>query len=343
MEYSFEGSDATNKGTFTSVRVPMVLKKNFPEVKDAVIMTSAKKIIQHDNNLITENKFLYADSSFFNIFSFPLLKGDKRTVLADPYNVVLTTSTAKKYFGDEDPIGKTLQVTGDSNLYKITGVAADCPANSQIQFDFVASFSTFGIDKQHYETYWDANYTTYILLNNEHSLNGLQAKMPAFMKKEMEGQHATVNLSFEPFEKVHLYSPYDAFAPNVSITYIYILAAVALLILLIACFTYINLSTARSVERAKEVSIRKVAGAKKGANILAVYWRICLCMFYCSSAWFVMRHFVITLVQPAYQSAVSNIVTVLSTCTFSCCWHYYNCKLCCRQLSCINIIFLSAS
>lgn len=269
MEYSFEGSDAANKGNSTSVRVPVVFKKNFPEVKDAVIMTNAKRIIHSNDNLITENNFMYADSSFFNIFSFPLLKGDKHTVLANPYSVVLAASTAKKYFGDKDPIGKTLQVTGDSNFYRITGVSADCPVNSQIQFDFIASFSSLGIDSKMQETYWNANYTTYLLLNGRNAINSLQAKLPVFMKKEMEGQHASVNFDLEPFNKIHLYSPYDAFTPNVSITYIYILAAVALLILVIACFTYINLSTARSVERAKEVSIRKVAGAKKAQ----IFWQ----------------------------------------------------------------------
>jgi putative ABC transport system permease protein len=269
MEYSFEGSDAGNKGTFTSVRVPMVLKQNFPEVKDATIMTLSKKIVHYNNNVITENHFMYADSSFFNIFSFPLLTGDKRTVLANPHSIVLTQSTAKKYFGNADAVGKTLQVTGDSNLYKITGIAADCPANSQLQFDFIASFSTLGITPDHYKSYWDANYTTYILLNDKNAINSLQAKMPAFMQKEMEGQHATVNFYFEPFNSIHLYSPYDAFAPNVSVVYIYILAGVAILILVIACFTYINLSTARSVERAKEISIRKVAGAQKNQ----IFWQ----------------------------------------------------------------------
>jgi putative ABC transport system permease protein len=269
MGYSFEGSDAGNKGNYTSVRVPVVMKQNFPEVKDAVIMTNGKKIIRYNNSLVTENNFMYADSSFFNLFSFDLLEGNKNTALTEPYSVVLTQSSAKKYFGNADPVGKTLQLSGDSNFYKITGLVADCPANSQIQFDFIASFSTFGMSKEYYGTYWNANYTTYLLLHDKKSISTLQAKLPAFMKKEMEGQHATVNFYLEPFNKIHLYSPYDAFAPNVSITYIYILAGVALLILVIACFTYINLSTARSVERAKEVSIRKVAGAQKNQ----IFWQ----------------------------------------------------------------------
>ena len=268
MQYSFEGSDESNKGNYTSVRVPKVLKNNFPEVEDAVIMTSAKRVIQSKENLFTEDNFLYAGSSFFNVFNFQLLEGNKQSALSQPYNVVLTKSAAKKYFGDAEPVGKTLKLTGDSNLYKITGVSADCPVNSQIQYDFVASFSSLGIDPKYEDTYWNANYTTYLLLNSAGAINTLQTKLPAFTKKEMEGSHASVNFFLEPFLKIHLHSPYDAFVPNININYIYILCAVALLILLIACFTYINLSTAGSVERAKEVSIRKVSGANKSQ----IFW-----------------------------------------------------------------------
>src|SRR6185312_7610367 len=130
-------------------------------------------------------------------------------------------------------------------------------------FDFLASFSSLGITQDYESSYWDANYTTYLLLKNKNAINQLQAKLPAFMKKEMEGQGASISFHLEPFRRIHLYSPYDSFVPNNSIIYIYILAAVALLILIIACSTYINLSTARSLERAKEVGIRKVVGAVK--------------------------------------------------------------------------------
>jgi putative ABC transport system permease protein len=140
----------------------------------------------------------------------------------------------------------------------------DCPSNSQLKFDFLASFFSLGPAQQ--RTYWDANYTTYLLLNNEAAIATLQAKIPGFMKKEMAQEmegNSYVTYELEPFQKVHLYSEYPGFEPNNSITYIYIVGAIALLILFIACFTYINLSTARSIERAREVGIRKVAGAQK--------------------------------------------------------------------------------
>lgn len=263
MEYSFDGSSAAQKGNYTSVRVASVFKRTFPEVESAVKMSQREEVVHYGNKLIDEDKFMYADSTFFNIFSFRLLQGNAQSVLSAPNDVVLTESTAKKYFGNENPIGKALQVGEGSNLYRVTGIMQDCPSNSQIQCDFVASFSSLGIAPDAEDTYWDANYTTYLLLKNKDAIHSLQAKLPAFMKQEMKGQGATVNFDLEQFNTIHLYSDYDAFVPNNNISYIYILAAVALLILVIACSTYINLSTARSLERAKEVGIRKVIGAEK--------------------------------------------------------------------------------
>ena len=263
MEYQFAGSSASTKGNFTSVRVAPVLKQNFPEVESSIKMTRYERVIRYKEKMINEKKFMYADSTFFDIFSFHLLKGDPHSALAGPRKVIVTESSAKKYFGDEDPIGKLLQVSSDTDVYVVTGVIQDCPSNSQVDFDFLASFSSLGIPKDAEDTYWDANYVTYLLLKNQASIAGLQAKLPPFLKKEMAGQGATINMYLEPFDKIHLHSPYDAFEPNNSITYIYILAAVALLILIIVASTYINLSTARSIERAREVGVRKVIGAGK--------------------------------------------------------------------------------
>ncbi len=263
MEYNFNGSSEKGKGNYTSVRVAAVFPKVFPEVESAVKMTQYSRVVHYGDKLIDEKKFMYADSTFFSVFSFPLLQGDLHTALSNAYNVVVTQSTAKKYFGIENPVGKSLQVGDDGNLYQVTGVMKDCLPNSQIQCDFVASFSSLGIAKESEDIYWDANYTTYLLLKNKDNIATLQAKLPAFMKKEMEGQGATVNFYLEPFTSIHLHSDYDSFVPNNNIAYIYILAAVALFILIIACFTYINLSTARSLERAKEVGVRKVIGAGK--------------------------------------------------------------------------------
>jgi putative ABC transport system permease protein len=263
MEYQFAGSSASTIGNFTSVRVAPVLKQNFPEVQSAVKMASYERVVRYEDKLFNEKKFVYADSTFFEIFSFKLLNGDIHSALAGVHKVLVTEASAKKYFQNENPVGKMLQLGNDNEPYQVSGVIQDCPSNSQIKFDFIASFSSLGISKEYESSYWDANYTTYLLLKTPDAIAGLQAKLPGFMKREMTGAGATVNMYLEPFDRIHLHSPYDAFEPNNSITYIYILAAVALLILIIAGSTYINLSTARSIERAREVGVRKVIGAKR--------------------------------------------------------------------------------
>ncbi len=262
MEYSEGGS--VMKGNFTSTKVAPAFKRNFPEVEQAVRMYKGTRVIQYQDKLFDEKSFMYADSTFFDMFSFKLLKGNPQYALSGPNVVVFTQSAAKKYFGNDDPIGKTIKVGSTETPYQVTGVIEDCPSNSQIKYDFLASFSSLGVTQE--DTYWDANYTTYLLLKDKNSIASLQAKIPGFMKKEtattMSGGDY-INFHLEPFKSIHLHSPYEGFEPNSSITYIYIIGVVALLILAIACFTYVNLSTARSMERAKEVGIRKVSGAFK--------------------------------------------------------------------------------
>jgi len=260
MEYSFGGT--VNRGNYTSTKVFPAFKKNFPEVEEGVRMSQRKKIVKHGEKLFDEPRFLYADSTFFEMFSFPLLQGNSKEVLLGLNKVVVTRSTATKYFGNEDPVGKIIKIGSEEASYQVTGVVADCPTNSQIKFDFLASFSTLGETQE--ETYYDANFTTYLLLKNKNSATTLQQKIPGFMKKDLGADYTAnsyITFFLEPFKKIHLYSPYDGFEPNGNITYVFIIGAVALLILTIACFTYINLSTARSIERAKEVGIRKVSGA----------------------------------------------------------------------------------
>ncbi|MBN9382035.1 MAG: ABC transporter permease [Chitinophagaceae bacterium] len=267
MEYHFDGAGDTPKGNYTSTKVAPVFVRNFPEVQSAVRMYNPDKVVRYKDKLFMEKRFMYADSSFFDIFSMPLLKGDPHTALSGSGKLVVTESAARRYFNGEDPLGKVLQIGTDSTPYLVTGVMKDCPTNSQFRFDVLASFSSMGELQE--ETYWDANYTTYLLLKDEASFATLQAKLPPFMKKEMAGKGATINFYLEPFLRIHLYSPYGSFEPTTSISYIYILAGVALLILVIACSTYINLSTARSIERAKEVGVRKVIGAGK----LQLFWQ----------------------------------------------------------------------
>lgn len=269
MEYNFNGS--VSKGNYTSTKVAPSFKRNFPEVESAVKMSQLQRIVRYDDKLFNEKRFLYADSTFFDIFSFSLLRGDAKEAISGPNKVVLTTSSAKKYFGNNDPIGKTVKIGSTGIDYVVTGVIQDCPSNSQIKFDFLASFSSLGVNQE--DTYWDANFTTYLLLRDKASIATLQAKIPGFMKKEMSQKDLNGNdyitYWLEPMKSIHLHSEYGGFEPNNSITYVYIVSAVAFLMLMIACFTYVNLSTARAIERAKEVGVRKVAGALKGQ----IFWQ----------------------------------------------------------------------
>ena len=261
MEYSFDGSPESKQGNYTSTKVAPVFVRTFPEVESAVRMTDAERIVRHGNTLVAEPNFMFADSTFFDLFDATMRLGNPRQALNGPYKVILTESTAKRYFDDQNPVGKILLVGSDKIAYQVTGVMANYPANSQIKFDFLASFSSLGVNQE--DRYWDANYTTYLLLKDRYSFAPLQAKITPFMQKEMAGSGASVNFHPEPFLGIHLHSEYAGFVPNTSITYLYILSAVAGLILLIVCATYVNLSTARSMERAREVGIRKVAGARK--------------------------------------------------------------------------------
>jgi putative ABC transport system permease protein len=267
MQYSFNGSPETKSGNFTSTKVAPVFARTFPEIESSIRMTDGDEIVKCNENLFTERNFMYADSTFFKIFSSQFLQGNPQNALDGPHKVVLTASTAKRYFGVENPLNKILLIGTRETPYEVTGVINDYPSNSQIKFDFLASFSSLGVNQE--ESYFDANYTTYLLLKDTRGLSSLQEKVTPFMKKEMASSGASINFFLEPFDKIHLHSPYAAFVPNTSITYLYILSAVALLILVIVCFTYINLSTARAMERAKEVGIRKVTGASK----LQLFWQ----------------------------------------------------------------------
>jgi putative ABC transport system permease protein len=261
MEYSFDGSPDSKKGNFTSTKVAPVFSRTFPEVEAAVRMDDRTTIVKYDDNLLNEKRFMFVDSSFFKVFQNTILSGNPENALNGPFKVVLSESTARRYFKNADPLGKTLLIGSDATPYEITGVIKDYPAESQVAFDFLASFSSL---KQNQErSYFDANYTTYLLLKDKTAFSSLQNKITSFMKKEMAGSGASVNFHLEPFNEIHLYSEYDSFVPNTSMRYLYTLSAVALLILVIVCFTYINMSTARSVERAREVGIRKVVGGAR--------------------------------------------------------------------------------
>jgi putative ABC transport system permease protein len=198
------------------------------------------------------------------MFSFNFIKGNAKDALSDPSSIVISESTAKKYFGSDDPIGKMLKVNESHNLM-ITGVIEDVPAYSQIKFDMIANSAIMPGIK---ELKWSSasNYS-YFLLKPGADVNALQAKMNAYIKNILKEQNrdAVTLYTLEPLTSVHLYSNalYSLEAAG-SIKYIYILGIVAVVLLLLACVNFLNLVTARSAERAREIGVRKVMGAVRG-------------------------------------------------------------------------------
>lgn len=249
----------------TGNKVGPTLRAEFPEVESAV------RVIKYDNTpvryadvLFEEKNFYYADSTFFRIFTFPLIAGDPQQALLNPNQIVLNQSSAKKYFGNTNPVGQSILVR--EKEYQVTGVMEDAPRNSQLKPQFVASFTSLRDAAPARETWWNANYATYFLLHQPSDREKLEAKIGPFMSKQssetgMSGDDY-LTFHFEPLRDVHLRSSIEGnFEPNGDIRYIYLLTTVGLLILLIGVTTYINLTTAASLDRSKEIGVQKVLGA----------------------------------------------------------------------------------
>lgn len=267
MEYNASGT--MNKTAVTGTKVGPQLKRTFPQVESFVRVIKYSRSVANGQRVFDEKNILYADADFFKTFSFNMRNGNPATALSDPYKIVLTESTAKKYFGTENPVGKILRVN-DLQDYEVTGITADVPLSSQVQYDMVASFSSLGASKT--EEWWSANYITYLLLNDGKQIDNLGKQVAQYMQKVSKEElrfpadgngNNYLTYHLEPLKIVHLYSSLEGLEPNGNITYIYVLSVIALMILLIACVNYTNLATAQSVGRGTEIGVRKVLGAGK--------------------------------------------------------------------------------
>ncbi len=249
------------------------LVDQIPEIinQTRIFQTSERFLIAKDENKFYEDQVYYVDSSFFNIFSFKLLMGDPDRVLAAPNSIVLTEKLAKKYFNTEDPIGKVLRVNDITN-FTVTGLVENPPGNSHFKFDALLSVATvvnnpnFGLD-----SWGSVSKNTYLLLRDGVDFNNVQEKFPEFEDSTMgflKEANVVFDLYLQPITDIHLYShKRGELGTNGDINYVYIFAAIAVFILLIACINYMNLASARSFKRAKEVGMRKIHGAIKGQLI----------------------------------------------------------------------------
>jgi putative ABC transport system permease protein len=266
----FEGMVASQKVALSMFPMGPTLKNEFPEIKNfARIWWNTKFQMTFDEKRIYLPQALFADSTFLDLFDFKLLKGDRKTALQQPKSTVLTESTAKKLFGNQDPIGKTVtHYGGDTMSFIVTGVLKDVPQNSQIQFDALFSFNT--IIQPDWMNMWGGNWLdTYFELAGNTNVAALEKKFPAYLKKYMSQGDGWKNyeLFLLPLKAVHAgasdigldYINYQKFDKN----YTNIFSIIAIIVLVIACVNFMNLSTARSAERAKEVGIRKSVGAQR--------------------------------------------------------------------------------
>lgn len=265
--YQYEGASGKMYNTTTAL-LPGVLKE-FSEIKTGTrlfdVSMFSPVVVQHDNEKYQEKKFLYADSTFFDVFSHELLQGNPKTALIQPNSLVLTESTAKKYFGEADPMGKLLRVN-NSKDFQVTGVVKDIPHNTHFHFDFLASFSSLSASKS--EVWGSANYATYVVFENADIKAKLEKEITEFVARQLGEEFTTAgySLSYDlmPITDIHLYSDVESeFEPQGSIKNVYIFTIIGILILVIACINYMNLATARSADRAREVGMRKVLGAYK--------------------------------------------------------------------------------
>lgn len=303
---TFNNEEGVVSLTLSTVSPPFgyYLPNDFPEIQKMTrLLDNGITPLRYKEKLINEEDVFFADENLFDVFSIKTVKGNPKTALAAPFSVMLTEETAKKYFGDEDPMNKVLRYNNQLDL-KVAGVYKAFPANAHMHPGMLISFNTLRdstvYGEENLRTNWGNNsFFTYLLLPKHYDVQKMVARFPAFIDKRMAGQEYVgkqaskfTSLDLQKLTDIHLYSHTDYEAePNGDMSRVYIFAAIGLFILFIACINYMNLSTARSALRAREIGIRKVIGARKKELILqflsesvliswvAIIIALCLCYF----------------------------------------------------------------
>jgi len=263
------------QGTDTFNSVPAILapsvRSDFPEDAKVTIARNYERQVRYKNRQFYEKRFLYVETEFLEIFSFPLVKGDPKNALKEPYTVMITRNMAQKYFGEEDPVDKTININNEQD-YRITGILENVPDNSHLKFDFLASFSTLlGTWGQNQLTSWkNSSVWTYLQLVKNSNPQKFNTQLEKYKTVGFSGHPVSFHL--QPLTDIHLGQKVAFDLPGKGdIKYIYLYSAITLFILLIACFNYMNLSIARSFTRGKEIGIRKVVGAKRKSIIFQFF------------------------------------------------------------------------
>lgn len=255
------------------------MKNDYPEVQDATrLQVAGAPKINYKEKSFKDDEMAFVDPNFFTIFTLPLIEGDTKTALQQPNTIIITKALANKYFGDEEPIGKTLNFPGIRDLsFKVTGIIDKVPANSHFHFELFASM--LSLDAAKSDSWMESNFFTYLLLKKGTDAKKLASKLPGMVEKYMGPQIQQsmgislkqfitkgnqLGFALQPLTSIHLYSHANyELSPQGNAMYVYIFGAIAIFMLLIACINFINLSTASASQRAKEVGVRKVMGSGK--------------------------------------------------------------------------------
>jgi predicted permease len=295
----FKNEGSEFYGAQTPAPVAPFLKNNFPEIQKSTTVNfgwltgNSRNIIKFEEKSFYTDNLILTNPSFFDIFSFPFIQGDRNTALENPSSVVLTHSTAEKCFGREDAVNKTIQVDGNPMI--VTGVIADVPKNSHLQFDVVLPLTCVrNTNRGFFLTKWDSyGFATYVTLQDGVAISELDRKIEDVIRKNDPKFGDTAAYIFlQPLSKIRLFNVDGSVG---FMRYVYIFSTIAVIVLLIACFNYMNLSTARSGKRAKEIGLRKVLGSKRTSIIRQFF---CESMLYAFVSFLFSMLIVILLLPP---------------------------------------------
>lgn len=276
------GKTEKDRGAYTPPALAEALVLEFPEIQNIVRLNTWPRnlLVRYEDKNFLETKIIKADSSIFDVFTIPFLRGNKKTALTKPNKIVITENIAAKYFGETDPLGKLLTIGSNQELYEISGVVENCPNNSHFLYDFIIS------DNSRNPSDWGGHSRfTYIVLQENYPASELEIKFPDFIRKyqadyiqraygvSIEEYYANKDIYYnfwlQPLSDIHLNaSIWQDLPSNGNRMYVYIFSIIALFILLIACVNFVNLSTARATKRSLEVGLRKVVGSNRSQLIL---------------------------------------------------------------------------
>ncbi len=272
---------------FSEIPLAAAAKRDLPEVEESVRLFSINNIItRYNDKKIVEDKLWYADSTLFKVFDFKLLKGDPNSALSQPNSILLSKEASARYFGNEDPIGKTLLLFNNKTSFTVTGILDKIPENSHLKFDFLASFSSLPKEKLDEDWARSINIYTYILVRKGTDLESFMKKYKEFPMKylqatvekmgmslaEFERKGNFLNYELQPLKDIHLHSSIykEDLKTTGNLKFLTILSITGLLILIIACVNFINLNTAGAASRTKEIGIKRILGSSRTLSVYQI-------------------------------------------------------------------------